>query len=165
MAIIVQWVEQHKRVDSRFKVQVEVGTLVVYQLENVITKTEWNFENLADDLIRNSRLREQIQQYINNPTNLITLRLLKQGSDFKNEVWTEICKIPAGRVISYSELAKKIDSGARAVANACRSNPFPGLIPCHRVVSVNGLGGYSGETNGKFLEIKKKLLLLESKLI
>jgi methylated-DNA-[protein]-cysteine S-methyltransferase len=67
-------------------------------------------------------------------------------------------------VISYSELAKKIDSGARAVANACRSNPFPGLIPCHRVVSVNGLGGYAGETSGKFLEIKRKLLLLESKL-
>ena len=161
MAIIVQWVEQHKRVDSCFKVQVEVGTLVVYQFENVIIKTEWNFENLADDL---SQLCEQIQQYINNPTNLITLRLLKQGSDFRNEVWTEICRIPAGRVMSYSELAKKIDSGARAVANACRSNPFPGLIPCHRVVSVNGLGGYAGETSGKFLEIKRKLLLLESKL-
>ena len=164
MAIIIQWVEQHKRVDSCFKVQVEVGTLVVYQFENVITKTEWNFENLADYLIRNSQLCEQIQQYINNPANFTTLRLLKQGSDFRNEVWTEICKIPAGKVISYSELAKKIDSGARAVANACRSNPFPGLIPCHRVVSVNGLGGYAGETSGKFLEIKRKLLLLESKL-
>ena len=88
--------------------------------------------------------------------------LQKQGTDFRNKVWAEICKIPVGQVLSYSVIAEKVDSGARAVANACRDNPFPGIIPCHRVVSVSGLGGYMGQTSGKFFEIKKNLLLIES---
>ncbi len=164
MTIIVYWADQDKIVDSCSEIKVDAGTLVVHQSENLILRTEWYFDNLADDLINKGRLCKQIQQYINDPTNSLTVRLKKQGTDFRNKVWAEICKIPVGQVISYSELAKKIDSGARVVAGACRNNPFPGIIPCHRVVAKNGLGGYAGETGGKFLEIKRKLLLVESKL-
>ena len=103
----------------------------------------------------------QIQGYLYDPTISLSVKLQKQGSDFRNKVWTEICKIPSGHVLSYLELADKVESGARAVANACRDNPFPGIIPCHRVVSISGLGGYMGQTSGKFLDIKKKLLAIE----
>ncbi|MCK5354927.1 MAG: MGMT family protein, partial [Methyloprofundus sp.] len=44
------------------------------------------------------------------------------------------------------------------LANACRKNPFPLIIPCHRVVAKTGLGGYAGETTGKLIEIKAALL-------
>ena len=167
MATIVHWVEQHKKKDSHSHsiINVDVGTLIVYQSENVVTRTEWVFDCLTGDRgLDNNHLSKQIQQYINKPTGCLTVNLLRQGTDFRNKVLDEMSKIPVGEVISYSELARKIDSGARAVAGACRNNPFPGIIPCHRVVSVNGLGGYAGETSGKFFEIKKKLLLLESKL-
>ena len=50
------------------------------------------------------------------------------------------------------------------MANACRDNPFPVIIPCHRVVAVSGLGGYMGQIDGRALEIKKKLLVNEQRL-
>jgi methylated-DNA-[protein]-cysteine S-methyltransferase len=61
-------------------------------------------------------------------------------------------------VLRYGELAKVLDSGARAVAAACRANPLPILIPCHRVVSHKGLGGYMGQVEGKEVAIKQWLL-------
>lgn len=58
----------------------------------------------------------------------------------------------------YGELAEKLASGPRAIAAACRTNPIPILIPCHRVVAKAGLGGYMGETEGEALSIKQWLL-------
>ena len=59
-------------------------------------------------------------------------------------------------------LAKWLKSGPRAVGNACRANPIPIIIPCHRVVAQNHIGGYSGETQGRKLDIKKWLLQHEA---
>ena len=49
-------------------------------------------------------------------------------------------------------------SSARAIGGACRANPLPLIIPCHRVVASNGIGGYSGETGGTVLDVKRWLL-------
>ncbi|MCK4842669.1 MAG: MGMT family protein [Methylococcales bacterium] len=162
MPITICWVEkeeQEDKTESNFTVGTCAGKLVVYQTGDVISRTTW----LDVPLINNKNLKNtKIQQYINNPAKYnLTVNLQKQGSVFRNKVWVEICRIPAGEVLSYSEIANKISSGARAVANACRDNPFPGIIPCHRVVSVSGLGGYMGETSGELFEIKKKLLAIE----
>ena len=59
---------------------------------------------------------------------------------------------------TYGELAKLLNSSARAVGGACRANPISLVIPCHRVVASNGLGGYGGATAGKRLAIKQWLL-------
>ena len=69
------------------------------------------------------------------------------GTKFQLAVWTEIAKITPGMTKTYSELANLLGKpkSARAVANACGKNPYPGLIPCHRVIRSDGsLGGYSG---------------------
>ena len=69
------------------------------------------------------------------------------GTKFQLAVWTEIAKITSGTTKTYSELANLIGKpkSARAVANACGKNPYPGPIPCHRVIRSDGsLGGYSG---------------------
>ena len=163
MSVDIHWVEQKNSEENNTKISTVIGNLVIYQVDNVITRTEWSLDcsAISDDTTDDQC--KQIQNYLNNPTISITVTLQKQGTDFRKKVWAEICKIPVGQVLSYSALAEKIDSGARAVANACRDNPFPGIIPCHRVVSVSGLGGYMGRTSGKFFEIKKKLLLIESK--
>jgi len=162
MMVNVHWIDQKKSKENCTKIQTSVGVLVIYQINNVITRTEWRLDcSVISDNTMDSQCK-QIQSYLNNPTISITVTLQKQGTDFRNKVWAEICKIPVGQVLSYSALAEKVDSGARAVANACRDNPFPGIIPCHRVVSISGLGGYMGRTSGMFLEIKKKLLLIES---
>ena len=69
------------------------------------------------------------------------------GTKFQLAVWTEIAKIKQGKTKTYRELAKLLGKpkSARAVANACGKNPYPGPIPCHRVIRSDGsLGGYSG---------------------
>ena len=83
------------------------------------------------------------------------------GTKFQLAVWKEITKITSGNTKTYSELANILGKpkSARAVANACGKNPFPGPIPCHRVIRSDGsLGGYSGAGG---IETKRKLLLNE----
>jgi len=67
-------------------------------------------------------------------------------------------KIPRGEVRTYTEIAVQIGhpNSARAVANACGQNPYPPIVPCHRVVRSDGsLGGYSAEGG---VETKRRLL-------
>ncbi len=81
-----------------------------------------------------------------------------KGTKFQLKVWNYIKKIPYGTVKTYSEVAKKIGKpySYRAVANAIGKNPFPPLIPCHRVIRSDGsLGGYSGKGGSR----TKKMLL------
>ena len=84
------------------------------------------------------------------------------GTSFQQRVWKAISAIPVGEVLTYSDLAKKVGSGPRAVANACGANRLPLLIPCHRVVARNGLGGFMKGVDGG-LKIKSWLLAHESK--
>jgi len=84
------------------------------------------------------------------------------GSNFQQDVWMEIRKIPWGETKSYLELAKSIGrpKAYRAVANACGTNPLPIIIPCHRVIASGGnIGGFSAG-----LKLKKHLLKLEGTL-
>ena len=71
-----------------------------------------------------------------------------KGTDFQIKVWNEIKKIPKGSVRTYKEIAIAINhpKSYRAVANACKKNPHPIIIPCHRVIRSNGsIGGYHGK--------------------
>tara|TARA_X000001036_G_scaffold151767_1_gene144179 strand:- start:486 stop:767 length:282 start_codon:yes stop_codon:yes gene_type:complete len=84
------------------------------------------------------------------------------GTRFQNLVWNEISKIPNGQTMSYKEIAVNIGypNSSRAVANACGKNPYPIIIPCHRVICSNGkLGGYSGPGG---LSEKRRLLKKEN---
>ena len=86
-----------------------------------------------------------------------------KGSKFQVKVWKEIKKIPKGKVTTYKQIAKKIGypRAARAVANACGKNPYPPLIPCHRVIKSDfTIGGYSGVGG-----IKTKIKLLKKEKI
>jgi methylated-DNA-[protein]-cysteine S-methyltransferase len=71
--------------------------------------------------------------------------------------------VPYGRVVTYGELGERSGTGvpARAIGQIMGSNPIPVIVPCHRVVAGNGLGGYSG---GSGVEIKRWLLTLEGAL-
>ena len=60
--------------------------------------------------------------------------------------------------MTYGELAQQLGTSARAIGQACRTNPVPIIVPCHRVIAANHAGGYAGHTSGKLLAIKKYLL-------
>ena len=84
-----------------------------------------------------------------------------RGTKFQLKVWNYLKKIPKGKVKSYLDVAKAIGKpkAFRAVANAVGKNPFPPLIPCHRVIRSDGsLGGYSGKGG---IKEKRRLLFLE----
>lgn len=81
------------------------------------------------------------------------------GTPFQKKVWSALCDIKKGEVITYAALAKRIGKpkAVRAVANAVGANPFAPDVPCHRVVRTDGgLGGYSGKGG-----VKTKLTLLK----
>jgi len=90
--------------------------------------------------------------------------LTQKGTDFQKMVWTELKKIPFGETRTYKEIAVAIGKpkAARAVANACGKNPYPIIIPCHRVVRSDGtIGGFTGDGG---VEKKRQLLRQENHL-
>lgn len=83
------------------------------------------------------------------------------GTIFQRKVWKKIGKIPYGKVKTYGDIAKSLKTSPRAVGNACRVNPLVLVVPCHRVVSAKDIGGYSGQSAGQMVKIKKWLLAHE----
>lgn len=96
--------------------------------------------------------------YFTDPKIPFHLPLIVQGTAHQQKVWRALQVIPVGTVCSYGDLAKQVASSPRAVGQACRNNPIPIIIPCHRVVARSGTGGYSGATSGPKLAIKRWLL-------
>lgn len=157
MPFIIQWVENCSGAEEIAKLQTPVGRLVLTSQQGVIIKTDWE---LGANL--NLAAKHELNAYWLNPDKAININLLKQGSPYRNQVWAALCQIPFGETMTYSALAKKIGSSARAVGNACRDNPYALFIPCHRVVAVSGMGGYCGQTDGDLMAVKYKLLEFEA---
>ena len=104
------------------------------------------------------RVCKKLQAYFDTQQNTLDIDTEITGTPFQLRVWKALTKIPAGEVKTYGQLAKQLDTSARAIGNACRQNPVPLIIPCHRVVASSGMGGFSGRTSGKPLQIKEWLL-------
>ncbi|MEX2163552.1 MAG: methylated-DNA--[protein]-cysteine S-methyltransferase [Sulfuricaulis sp.] len=100
----------------------------------------------------------QLRSYFNNPHLSFRIPLVLSGTAFQLRVWRALRRIPTGRTLSYGALARKLSTSARAVGNACRANPVPIVIPCHRVVASNGAGGFMGKRSGSALRLKRRLL-------
>ena len=85
-----------------------------------------------------------------------------EGTSFQLKVWNALASIPPGETRTYGDLARELNTSPRAVGNACRANPIPIFIPCHRVVSRSGTGGFMGKTGGNEIRIKEWLLAHET---
>ena len=104
----------------------------------------------------------QLRAYFADPAFEFGLPLAAVGSHFQRRVWAQISSIPCGETQSYGEVAAAIRSGPRAVGNACGANPYPLVVPCHRVIAANQKIGGFGKGNGNFLlDIKRALLTHE----
>jgi len=103
----------------------------------------------------------QLAHYFADPQSRFSLPFELHGTDFQRRVWRALTRILPGKTLTYGELAGKLGSGARAVGNACRNNPVSIIVPCHRVVSASGIGGYSGKTDGREINRKQWLLTHE----
>ena len=104
---------------------------------------------------------EQLLRYFENPDVQFTVPFNTSGTPHQQKVWQALIAIPRGETRSYGELAAALRSGAQAVGQACGANPIPIIIPCHRVVSKSGLGGFMRHASGASLDIKRWLLAHE----
>lgn len=104
--------------------------------------------------------------YLGDANSMMEVALASEGTQFQQTIWNALRRIPVGQVWTYGDLAKHVGTAPRAAANACRRNPIPILIPCHRIIAKNGLGGYygqsssddSGDGSGDMLDVKRWLL-------
>jgi len=138
--------------------------LKIIKLDNSLHGLDFVDKTITKPHTEDALLREaiqQIQEYVKSPGFKFDLPLEPQGTDFQRKVWRVLQDIPAGQVRTYGEISAQLNSSPRAVGNACRQNPIPLIIPCHRVVSSQGIGGFAGETHGQKISIKQQLLLHE----
>lgn len=103
----------------------------------------------------------QLAAYLADPGFVFDLPMLIHDTPFREKVWAALRTIPPGAPLTYGELARRLGSAPRAVGQACGANPLPVVIPCHRVVAVNGLGGFMNHAGGEPLAIKRWLLAHE----
>ena len=105
------------------------------------------------------KTKKQLEQYFAGKRTSFDVALDLIGTDFQQQAWRALCRIPYGKTISYGQQASNIKKpkAFRAVGSANGKNPIPIIVPCHRVVAGDGsLGGYS-----LGLKMKKQLLALE----
>ena len=106
----------------------------------------------------------QLELYFNRKLKKFDIPYILSGTVYQQSILKEVAKIKYGYTKTYSELAFKKKTHPRPVGNACRNNPIQLLIPCHRVVAINNIGGFSGEglkKNGNMIFVKKNLLNIE----
>lgn len=139
-----------------------VGDLTLFEDGGKIIALDWGQGLNTPRTTKNQVLNqtaETLRAYFKNGTgDFKALPLDPGGTDFQRRVWKEMQKIKPGTVKTYGEIAKTLNSSPRAVGNACGANPIPILIPCHRIVAQNTLGGYTGDGG---LQTKTDLLRLE----
>jgi len=108
------------------------------------------------------RAARQLERYRDDPDTRFDLPLLIEGTEFQRRVWDVMCSIPRGKTLTYGEVARRLEGEARVVGQACGDNRLPIVIPCHRVVAADGIGGFSHTTSGYLIEAKRWLLMHES---
>jgi len=100
----------------------------------------------------------QLARYFTDGQGAFDLPVAAAGTAFQGRVWALMRAIPAGQTRTYGSIARELGSAPRAVGQACRANPLPIVVPCHRVVAAHGLGGFAGDTSGRRLAVKRWLL-------
>ena len=100
----------------------------------------------------------QLEQYLQDPDSPFDVPLQLLGTAHQQKVWRALLAIPRGQTRNYGDLARELGSAAQAVGQACGANPIALIVPCHRVVSKTGLGGFMRHANGETVGIKRWLL-------
>jgi len=101
----------------------------------------------------------QLRAWLADASFEFSLPLAPAGTPFQQRVWRQIAAIPRGATRTYGELASALASAPRPIGGACGANPYPIVIPCHRVVAADGgLGGFNRQRGGFLLDVKRWLL-------
>ena len=143
----------------------QIGEIAVFAENEKIIRLDLKTKEKADSVITEKVLlkaEKQLFEYFSGERKTFNLDFEFSGTEFQKSVWNELLKIPFGKTKTYGEIAKAIGKpkAARAVGSACGKNPLAIIIPCHRVLGMNGkITGFAWGT-----EIKEWLLGHEAKM-
>lgn len=146
-------------VSYAWHVDTSVGRLAVIEKDGAVARLLWHRDSPGFSEIRETPvLKEataQLTAYFDGGLTTFDLPLKLSASTFERQVQEAMLAIPHGQTRTYGEIAKELDTYGQPVGQACGNNSIPIIVPCHRVLSANGLGGFSGEGG---VEMKIRLL-------
>ncbi len=140
------------------------GKLGIRCSDGAVTGIEFLSSNTRVARTRNDFTKKvgvQLAAYFADADFQFDLPIRLEGTEHQRKVWRAMCAIPPGRTLTYGELALQVGSSARAVGQACGNNPISIIVPCHRVVGKDGLGGFMHRDDEAVLNIKRWLLAHE----
>ena len=144
-----------------------VGRLGVWSMDEVIIRiafisSEQDYRKPATRMEK--QVVHQLRSYFENARFRFSgLKLQPARTHLQGMLRHLLQTTKAGEVFTYKTVARWLGTSARAVGSICSANPYPVLVPCHRVVAVNGLGGYTGFSDSHSnLRIKQHLIAHES---
>ena len=135
-----------------------VGRLCLQERDDAITSISWSLVGSHAPSPLLMEACRQLNAYFDGTLTIFDLPLAPGGSEFQQRVYRAMGEIRLGQTRTYGELSAMVGGAPKAVGQACGSNPIAIVIPCHRVVASNGLGGYSGAGG---VETKVELLRME----
>jgi len=169
---------------QKSQLKIKINEICFFKSELDILKhiKEFNLKLIKNKSTREFSILLQLQNSINeylSDGKIDLIEKLKQidvffdpndkfKTDFSKKILDALINVKPGEIITYSELAEKINSKAfRAVGGVLRNNPLPLIIPCHRVIKKDGkIGGFIGKMNeGWQINLKRNLLKIEGNLI
>ena len=149
---------------ARLSIASFIGPICVFESEGSIVAVRRMDVPDGDGTPVLREARDQLEAYFRDELRTFDLPLAPAGSGFQQRVYREMQAIEHGRTRTYGEIAEAVGCSAQAVGQACGSNPIPIIIPCHRVLAANGLGGFSGwggvETKAALLRHERAYSLL-----
>ncbi|WMS88610.1 methylated-DNA--[protein]-cysteine S-methyltransferase [Pleionea litopenaei] len=159
---------------NSFIFQSPIGCLTIHHHDTAVLRVELPGDNqikgskdasLLSNLSAFQQLvTQQLDEYFKAQRQYFDIPIDLSTTPYRKQVLQALLAIPYGQTSSYGQLADELNSHPRAVGGACRNNPLPILIPCHRVVSKSGIGGFAGNTSGHLIDSKRWLLNLEGTL-
>ncbi len=135
-----------------------LGPLTLSEEDGKIISLDWGWGRDQTETPLLTQARDWLDQWFDDPTALgaFPFPLEPYGTTYQKKIWAFLQGIPTGTTATYGELAQKVGGSPQSVGQAVGRNPIPILIPCHRVLARNGIGGYSGDGG-----VDDKIWLLE----
>jgi methylated-DNA-[protein]-cysteine S-methyltransferase len=139
-------------------VDTPIGRLGVTERSGAIVRVSWRTPEPGRSTPLLAEAARQIAAYFAGDLRDFDLPLDPGGNSRERRVFAAMRAIPYGQTRTYGEIARALDMRPDEVGQGCAANPIPVIIPCHRVLAADGLGGYSGAGG---VETKIALLKLE----
>ena len=122
-----------------------MGPLTIEEEGGAIVRIRMGGDGARDRSAVLDAAAKQLARYFDGTLKQFDLPLALRGTPFQRKVWDTLSAIPYGTLKTYGDLARELGSVARAVGQACGTNPIPIVVPCHRVLAQGGgIGGFSG---------------------